>query len=237
MVTLVSELQNRKAPSPISVTLSGMVMLVREMHLAKASPSIIFTLSGMAISLTDSQESKVDLPIIVTGFPSILFGIITFLSEPLYLPIRISPSFSSYKNNSALAAIDSSGLLEGAVGLVDDVLEGLLAGALVGVEEVLVGVSVVVDDVADELPSSDVVEEVSLSEVLEELPLSDVVEEVFFSEVTEELLSFGVPLSSGVPQPVSDSASAAQMIIARIFFFIVTFFLSFSTGKYTQSLF
>ena len=45
---LVRDLQPAKAPSPMSFTLSGMLMLVRELQKEKALSPMLVTLSGMA---------------------------------------------------------------------------------------------------------------------------------------------------------------------------------------------
>ena len=50
---LVRESQSEKAPSPILVTLSGMMMFVRESQSEKARSSIPVTLSGILMLLRD----------------------------------------------------------------------------------------------------------------------------------------------------------------------------------------
>ena len=47
ILMLVSEVQSRKAPSPINFTLLGILILVRELQSIKVPPLIVVTLLGI----------------------------------------------------------------------------------------------------------------------------------------------------------------------------------------------
>ena len=66
MVTLVKLLHPENAPSPILVTLSGIVMFVRLVQLENAQPPILVTPSSMVTLVTFSQPLN---SIILTGIP------------------------------------------------------------------------------------------------------------------------------------------------------------------------
>ena len=66
--------QPSKAPAPILVTPSLIVMLVRLLQLAKARSPMLVTLSGIVMLVRLAQFSKAARPIPVTGLPSMVSG-------------------------------------------------------------------------------------------------------------------------------------------------------------------
>jgi len=65
---MVSEVQLKKAESPIKVTLLGIVMDGNEVHELKALSPIEVTLFGIVMDVNELQAAKAALPIEVTAF-------------------------------------------------------------------------------------------------------------------------------------------------------------------------
>ena len=86
-----SPLQYRNAPSPMLVTLSGIVTRVRLVQLENALPPIPFTPLSIATLVNPPQSANASPPIIVT-----LLGIVTLVSllhpENAFVPIPRAPS-------------------------------------------------------------------------------------------------------------------------------------------------
>ena len=64
-------------------------MLVRPVQPKKAQFSMLVTLLGIVILVRPVQSSKAESPIIVTGFPSILDGIVIAPFADLLQPIMV----------------------------------------------------------------------------------------------------------------------------------------------------
>ena len=90
MVMLVRDVQQESAPSPIDVTLLGIMMLVRDDHW-NALSSMDVTPSGMMI-LTDLHHWNALSPMAVTTCPSSVSGMDSSDAEPVYLAIAAVPS-------------------------------------------------------------------------------------------------------------------------------------------------
>ena len=72
---LVRLLHLMKAPPPILVTLSGMVISLKLLHPLKADDPMLVTPSGIMMPVRLEQLEKALAAIPVTSLPSILFGI------------------------------------------------------------------------------------------------------------------------------------------------------------------
>jgi hypothetical protein len=75
MVMDVRPLQLSKAPSPIDVTLFGIVTEVRPLQPQKAAFPMDVTLFGIVTEVRPLQRSKAASPIDFTGYPLIVVGI------------------------------------------------------------------------------------------------------------------------------------------------------------------
>ena len=88
----VKEEQSAKAPYPIEVTPSGIVMPVKEEQYSKAPSPIEVTLSGIVMPVKEEQKPKALSPIEVT-----LFGI---EYSPFFPPGQVRSVFLSLSNNT-----------------------------------------------------------------------------------------------------------------------------------------
>ena len=91
MVTLVSLVQPENVSSAIEATLSGMVTLVR-LHPENAPAPMLTTLSGIATLATLVLSMKAWPPMLVTGRPLIVSGMVTTPPAPVYPVMVIVPS-------------------------------------------------------------------------------------------------------------------------------------------------
>lgn len=106
---LVSLLQAWNDLLPMEVTLDGIVMCVRFLHPTK-DPSIVVTPDGIVTLVISFASSKAPAikrfsrPMILTGKPAILSGIVNFTALPEYLVIVMaSPSLEYSKSPSCSA--------------------------------------------------------------------------------------------------------------------------------------
>ena len=114
---LVRLVHFQKAPTPMLVTLSGIVMLVRLVQSAKAPPPMVVTPSPIVMLVRLVQSWKAASPILVTGLPSILAGMIRSpdaFSSQLVI-VTVSPSISYFQ--LGLTDTASGGLASEAVSL------------------------------------------------------------------------------------------------------------------------
>ena len=73
---LFKDSQLQKAPSPMLLTLLGIVMLFKDSQPAKAFFPILVTLYGIVTLVKESQPSKAPSPMLVTGFPPSFDGML-----------------------------------------------------------------------------------------------------------------------------------------------------------------
>ena len=89
----LSEVQPRKAPLPMLVTLLGIVIDVNEVQLEKASLFILVTLFGIVIDVSEVHLSKAASPILVTplGISSTTALLTPLKSVVLFLLYKLPP--------------------------------------------------------------------------------------------------------------------------------------------------
>jgi hypothetical protein len=92
MVTPVKPVQAKKADEPILVRLAGSVMLVKPVQLENAYEPMLVILSGINMLVKKVLPLKQLCPMLTTGRLSIVSGIVTAPSEPVYPVIVTFPS-------------------------------------------------------------------------------------------------------------------------------------------------